>query len=122
MNNTDRKKHDRLFQEHLIEKNPVSILGGKTEVIHHFIPKAKGWSIRWYVPNGIPLTNKQHGEIHGKRRAELEGHIIRIMEKREKGWRDKIRNQQRRTAKDLNNFLILNHIYGEIDNYIKYER
>lgn len=78
MNNYERDKLDKLFQIEILKyyKN-ISILGGIATVVHHFIHKSKGDSIRWFVPNGIPLTEEQHQAIHNKSRAELEKQIIR---------------------------------------------
>jgi len=77
--NTTVNKRDRLFQKTILANNPISLLGGKTEVVHHFISKgAGGDKLRWYEPNGIPLTNAQHQAIHGKYRKEYEDRIIAI--------------------------------------------
>lgn len=43
---------------------PVSILGGTTDVIHHFIFKSRSTFLRYCPKNAIPLTNGQHLELH----------------------------------------------------------
>ncbi len=108
-------KLDTLYQQTLLAENPISILGGKAEVIHHFKPKSQGLSVRWYKPNGISLTNDQHQEIHGKNRAKLEKAII---EKLGDKWIKDVRIQSTRIVKYPNEEAIINHIKGEIKNYI----
>jgi hypothetical protein len=109
------KNLDKLYQQVLIKNNPISIIGGKTDVIHHFVPKSHGLSIRWYVPNGIPLTNEQHRDIHGKNRAVLEKEIILRLGRK---WRSDLRMQQNKIAKYLNFESVKSHINGEIENYV----
>ena len=67
-----RRKADALFQEANKKLKPVSILSGKpTEVIHHRIKKSESNFLRYYMPNGVPLTNDEHDAIH-KRGKSLE--------------------------------------------------
>jgi len=112
------KELDKLFQKRLLVRNPKSILYGDAEVIHHFKHKGgNSLALRWYVPNGIPLTNEQHGLIHGKNGNEVEAQIYRI-----KGniWKQSLINQAKRSVHlhELDFDLVKAHIEGFRDNYI----
>lgn len=62
-----RRKADALFQEVNKRLKPVSILSGKpTEVIHHRIRKSESNNLRYYLPNGVPLTDTEHKAIHNR--------------------------------------------------------
>ena len=78
------RKLDKIYQQEMIEQNPVSILGGRTEVIHHFIYKAHSTFLRYEPKNGIPLTNAQHLQLHMK--GGLEAEIGRLMGKERLDW------------------------------------
>lgn len=60
------RKFDKQIQEYYIKKYPVSILGGRTEVMHHFIYKSQSTFLRHHEKNLIPLTNAQHFNLHTK--------------------------------------------------------
>jgi len=118
MTPANAKALDKLFQKRLIARNPRSILLGDTEVIHHF--KHKGGSplsLRWYVPNGIPLTNEQHNLIHGAKGNEMMSQIYRI-----KGtiWRQSLISQAQRSCQshELDFKTVRAHIEGHRDNYL----
>jgi hypothetical protein len=109
------KELDRLFQERVLELNKnSSMLGGTAGVVHHFIPKSQGFSLRWYIPNGVPLQHEQHQAIHGKNKAKLEGQIIRL---RGEHWRSDLRIQSRKIAKNISYQTVLNHLNGS-ENYV----
>jgi len=74
------KKLDRLWQKKVLTSlGGRSVLGGMAEVAHHFKTKgAHGFYLRWYIPNGIPLTNEQHQRIHGKDGKMIEDEIYEI--------------------------------------------
>jgi hypothetical protein len=62
-----RRKADALFQEVNKKLKPKSILSGKTtEVIHHRIRKSESNNLRYYLPNGVPLTDTEHKSIHNR--------------------------------------------------------
>ena len=62
-----RHKADALFQEVNKKLKPYSILSGKpTEVIHHRIRKSESNNLRYYLPNGVPLTDTEHKSIHNR--------------------------------------------------------
>lgn len=72
-----RHKADKTYQIELIKKYPYSIISGlPTEVIHHWIYKSHSNATRYYVPNGIPVTNDEHGALHGKCPEFLQNQII----------------------------------------------
>ena len=78
------KKLDKIYQEEMIAEMPQSILGGRTEVIHHFCYKAHSTFLRYEPKNGIPLTNAQHFTLHTK--GGLEGQIAMLMGKEWLDW------------------------------------
>ena len=62
-----RRKADALFQQIGKTFYPKSILSGdQTEVIHHRIKKSESNYCRYYLPNGVPLTSKEHDSIHSR--------------------------------------------------------
>lgn len=69
-----RRKADAIFQQVCKRLKPVSILSGEpTEVIHHRVKKSESNNLRYYMPNGVPLTNKEHDSIHSRGKSvELE--------------------------------------------------
>lgn len=69
-----RRENDRLFQEVGKLLHPKSIISGEpTEVIHHRIKKSESNFLRYYLPNGVPLTNKEHDAIERRGKTlELE--------------------------------------------------
>lgn len=81
------RKLDKLFQQEMIQKMPYSILGGRTEVIHHFIYKSQSTFLRYEPKNAIPLTNAQHFTLHSK--GGLEAKIGLLMGKERLDWLDK---------------------------------
>jgi len=115
MTTNEITKLDKLFQIKVLELHPHSVIAGNATVAHHFIHKAKGLSMRWYLPNGVSLTNSQHGDIHGAKRAELEKMIIR---KLGNTWRDDLRIQERKIVKNLKYQSVLNHLMGLSENYV----
>jgi len=72
-----QKEADRKFQIAGKILYPKSIVSGKpTEVIHHWIYKSHSNNLRYYFPNGVPLTNDEHGAIHGKRPEQIKNQIF----------------------------------------------
>lgn len=62
-----RRKADALFQQVCKQLKPKSIISGQpTEVIHHRIRKSESNNTRYYIPNGVPLTNGEHDSIHAR--------------------------------------------------------
>ena len=62
-----RHKADALYQQVGKKLHPKSILSGApTQVIHHRIKKSESNNLRYYLPNGVPLTNIEHDSIHSR--------------------------------------------------------
>jgi len=60
-----RRKADALFQEAGKKLHPYSIISGlPVEVIHHRVKKSESNFLRYYLPNGVPITNAEHTAIH----------------------------------------------------------
>ena len=60
-----RNQCDKLLTPAVKKMYPKSILSGEpTEVAHHFIKKSKSTALRYYLPNLIPLTHKEHLRLH----------------------------------------------------------
>jgi hypothetical protein len=92
-----RHKADKLFQIKLIRENPYSLISGKpTQVIHHWIYKSHNNNLRYYAPNGIPLTNDEHGAIHGSRPETIKNQIFI---KKGVDWAKTIEKESRITRK-----------------------
>ena len=111
------KKLDSLYQETILENSKHrSLLGGSATVVHHFKPKGIGfYSLRWYIPNGIPLAHWQHDFIHGKNGKEFESIIIKI---KGAGWLEDLEVQKRKLTKFATYQDVVNHIKGKSANYV----
>jgi len=64
-------KADALYQQVGKKLHPYSILSTEeepepTQVIHHRIKKSESNNLRYYLPNGVPLTNIEHDSIHSR--------------------------------------------------------
>lgn len=60
-----RHKADKLFQIKGLASNKFCLVcGSLAQVIHHFFPKSIASSLRYYLPNGIPLCNRCHFVLH----------------------------------------------------------
>ena len=66
------KKADALFQKKGKELYPRSIISEEpTEVIHHRIYKSQSNNLRYDFDNAIPLTVKEHDQIHNRKSGSL---------------------------------------------------
>lgn len=118
MTESQSRDLDQYFQDRLLQKyKEISLLGGKATVIHHFKHKTGGYSLRWYVPNGIPLSLEQHNNFHGAKRNEMEGMVYAI---KGRSWKVDLINQSKRIVKlyQLNFSKVKDHIDGLEENYI----
>lgn len=109
---------DKLFQTHLLDKyNHISLLGGRATVIHHIKHKSQGLALRWYTPNGIPLTLEQHNQIHGKNKSIIEAEIFK---NKNNDLKKKLIYQARTKLKlsQIRFEEVKNHIIGDAENYI----
>jgi len=93
-----RREADKLYQEVYKKKYPKSIISGEpTQVIHHFIYKSHSNNLRYDEDNAIPLTNKEHYEIHNGTSAS-EYQLI-IISKMGNTWSRRIRNKSKEIVK-----------------------
>lgn len=91
-----RRKSDALFQEVGKKLHPRSILSGEpTEVIHHRIKKSESNYLRYYLPNGVPLTNTEHDAIHSRGKS-IELDIDAIMGEE---WCNDLREKRKNICK-----------------------
>ena len=110
---TENQTLDKLFQQVCLKK--TSVLGGVATVVHHFIPKSHCLAVRYYIPNGIPLTYEQHLQIHSNKRKELEEQIIQILGI---SWRADLRKRQNMIIKDIDYEKVKNYLNGKISDYL----
>jgi len=88
-----RNKADKLYQVKLIEKKPRSVVSGEpTEVIHHYIRKSQSNNLRYDYENGIPLTNKEHCQLHLSGDPDI---IARILKANGQEWHDDLQARRR---------------------------
>lgn len=73
-----QKEADTLMQKIGKLIYPNSILGGKTDVLHHLIPKSVSAVLRYDWDNLIPLTNAQHWRLHASDDLDIVTRIIAI--------------------------------------------
>lgn len=113
------KTLDRMWQEKVIASlGGRSILGGMAEVGHHFKTKgAHGFDLRWYLPNGIPLTNAQHERIESRDGKMLEDEIYMIKgEEWSRGLSINCSRKKQRTI-PIKYEHVIKHLNGELKNY-----
>lgn len=102
-------KLDTLFQIKVLENAAYgSILGGTAEVAHHFIAR-DNFATRWYLPNGIPITNSQH------QYSDLNEQVEEIMGKE---WLQDIYRQARKAPKYITYQDVIDYIMGFKENYL----
>ena len=112
-NDTLRHKADKTYQIELIKKYPYSIISGlPTEVIHHWIYKSHSNATRYYISNGIPVTNDEHGALHGKCPEFLQNQIIIA-----KGidWLEDVQRESKKIVKLTDDYLkeVINELNKE---------
>ena len=105
------KKLDRLFQQQVL-KNRLSILGGFADVAHHYKGRAN-MSTRWYIPNGVGLSFRQHTLVHTdvwtKKMLDV------------KLGKERIKDLEQKSniiAKYLDYDIIVKHLMGKINYYL----
>lgn len=102
----DKLKHkaDKLFQEVGKKKFPRSIISGKpTEVIHHFIYKSASNAVRYDWDNAIPLTNKEHRQIHENKN---QGSIaLEVVAKKGEEWQKRLLEKSKVMVKLTESYL-----------------
>ena len=110
------KTLDRMWQEKVLNNSKhISLLGCTADVGHHWISKgAGGFSLRWFIPNGIPLNHTQHDVIHNKGAEELKELIKNI---KGKEWENILAKQRMKCVKYIEYKEIVKHINGETSKY-----
>ena len=117
MTKEQQKKLDKLYQGILLSKyNNRSILGGEATLIHHFLPKSSGLSLRWYLPNGVPLNIEQHNIIHSSD-PQAKVYIDYIINLKGKSWVENLKKQRSKICKYLRYDEVMRHISMIDDNY-----
>jgi len=106
-------KLDRLFQQKVCEQ--PSLLGGVATVGHHFTHKTAGLAMRWYLPDGIPLTKDQHDKLHGKNREEMEA---RIIFSKPMAWQLDLIARKNITAKNIKYQNVVDYLEGRRTDYL----
>jgi hypothetical protein len=115
MKATEEKELDRFFQIKVLEDSKYrSLLGGKAEVAHHFL-QGRYYSIRWWLPAGIPLMQWQHDKVHSKNGKELEDIIIKI-----KGdeWYNDLVKRKFIPVKYVEFKTVKDYLEGKIEDYV----
>ena len=106
-----RKEADTLMQKLGRMMNPNSIIGGKTEVMHHLIPKSVSARLRYDWENLIPLTNAQHCRLHASEDGEIFVSILKAKGGIE--WYEALRKRGRESIKA--DRFYYNHIIEEFN-------
>lgn len=98
-----RHKADKEYQLAIIRLYPKSIISGEpTEVAHHWIYKVHSNATRYYIPNGIPITNEEHGTLHGKRPEALQNQIVI---QRGTAWLEDLERERKKIVKLTSGYL-----------------
>jgi hypothetical protein len=99
-----RRKADALFQEVGKRKYPRSIISGEpTQVIHHVVKKSQSNATRYYLPNGIPLTNEEHDNLHKHGESKAIGLAIKA---RGIEWFDDLQEKRKEICKLTEEYLM----------------
>jgi len=116
MTKQEEKILDKLYQITILSKYGFnSILGGKADCVHHYKAKAGGYANRWYVPNGICLSVKQHNDCHGRWACKYEDTIKAIKGKQ---WAEDLERRRFKIVKNLDYKKVREHILGLTEDYI----
>jgi hypothetical protein len=99
-----RHKADKEFQLAIQRLYPKSLISEEqTQVAHHWVYKSHSNALRYYIPNGIPLSNDEHGTIHGKRPEEITNKIILA---RGTDWIEDLEREKQKIVKLTDEYLI----------------
>ena len=109
-----RNKCDKLLTPIIKKMYPYCIFTGEpTEVAHHAIKKSTSSSLRYYLPNLIPLTHKAHMRLHADE-ILWTGKLIEI--KGMDWWRDLMRKKDEYTKCDVHYYIAEHERLTEIYN------
>jgi len=110
-------KLDKLYQQTLMEAyDNNSILGGEAHLIHHYFSRT-ALSLRWWFPNGIPLSTEQHNIVHSSD-LRAKPMIHRIVEIKSPDWSLELGRRKHTIVKNLTYNKVLKYLNGEIEDYI----
>lgn len=110
-------KLDRLWSQKVLEDSKCFLCGKPADDPHHFRTKKHGFSVRWYIPNGIPLC-RQHHNAHVYS-AHLKPDWFNTQVKAMKGqeYIDEMEHQSNKIFKGTYEE-VLDHLEGKINNYL----
>jgi len=110
-------KLDRLYQIRILNLYGWhSVVSGLiAQVAHHYVPKSRGYSTRWFIPNGIALTDDEHKLAHSKDKYRILPLINDVMGGSD--WLKLLNEQQNKTCKNLKYETVKEYLEGKIDNY-----
>ena len=101
-----RKACDDLLTPIIKKMYPHCLLTGEpTEVAHHHIKKSESSSLRYYIPNLIPLTHKAHMALHSHETI----YSSKIVAIKGLDWWEDIERVKRMEVKTNLQFYIENH-------------
>lgn len=103
---------DRMWQIKVCS-NPC-IFGGIAEVGHHWIRRSV-MATRWWLPNGISLTDKQHQDIHGK-----DGQFFkdRILELKGQIWLQELNRRAQFITQHIKYQNVIDYLNNKREDYI----
>jgi len=112
---TMRNKCDKLLTPIIKAMYPHCVFTGEpTEVAHHAIKKSTSSSLRYYLPNLIPLTHKAHMRLHADE-ILWTGRLIEV--KGMDWWKDLMEKKETYTKCDVHFYIaqyeILKGIYED---------
>jgi hypothetical protein len=91
------KEADHLYQIKIKILKPKSAVSGEpTEVIHHWVNKARSNNLRYDAANGVPLTNAEHACHHLSGDSKIAAAILKHYGF---GWDDDLQLRRRITLK-----------------------
>lgn len=100
---TMRNKCDKLLTPIIKKMYPTCIFTGEeTQVAHHAIKKSTSSSLRYYLPNLIPLTHKAHMRLHADE-ILWTGKLIEV--KGMEWWQDLMEKKEVYTKCDVHHYI-----------------
>jgi len=112
----ERDKLDKLWSKKIMENSRCAICGMPADDPHHFKTKKQGNSLRWYLPNGIPLCRQHHNAHLYSAHHSPDWFNTQIKALRGKDYIEDIDRQAKIIFKG-NYQQILNYLEGRTNNY-----